>query len=221
MEPFLFVFIVNQQVARRAFPKDGGFRHGWAVLNTAAGSGPSMELNFRHTIDVPRAEAWRIFHTHIDRMAPHLPDVDRIHVRREQQWAGYLEHEVAWAINQSVVPVSARPFIGRLVEELLSTLSWHHDHNRVDFRFYNDRLPELFDCQGQAQLNEHVQGTDIHITAELDIQPHHLPGVPRWLGQSVRPSVKRVVEQTLGRILDALPGAVARVSHDEAEQRTG
>ena len=180
-----------------------------------------MELNFRHTIDVPRAQAWRIFHTHIDHMAPHLPDVDQVHVRREHQQADYLEHEVAWAINQSVVPVSARPFIGRLVEELLSTLSWYHEHHRVDFRFYNDRLPELFDCQGQAQLNDHVQGTDIHITAELDIQPHHLPGVPRWLGQSVRPSVKRVVEQTLGRILDALPAAVARVSHDEAEQRTG
>lgn len=180
-----------------------------------------MELNFRHTIDVPRAQAWRIFHTHIDRMAPHLPDVDQVHVRREREQAEYLEHEVVWAINQSVVPVSARPFVSGLLEELLSTLTWDHGQGCVEFRFYNDRVPELFDCRGWALLSETGDGTDIHITAELDVQPHHLPGVPRWLGQKVQPAVRRVVEQTLGRILDALPTAVARASRDEAEQRTG
>lgn len=181
-----------------------------------------MELNFRHTIAVPRDQAWHIFHTRIDRMAPDLPDVDRVHVRQEHPGTEYLKHEVAWAINQSVVPVSARPFIGGLLEELLSTLTWDHGARCVAFRFYNDHWPELFDCQGQARLSEDGDGTDIHITADLDIQPHHLPGVPRWLGQKVQPSVRRVVEQTLGRILEALPTALARVSHDtEVEQRTG
>ncbi len=180
-----------------------------------------MELNFRHTIAVLPDHAWPIFHRKIDQMAPDLPNVDQVRIRQENDQGEHLEQDVAWAIDQSVVPVSARPFIGDLLEELLATLTWDHGQRCVTFRFYNDRLPELFDCQGQARLREDGQGTDIHITAELDIQPHHLPGVPRWLGQKVQPAVRRVVEQTLGRILDALPTALARMSHDtEVEQRT-
>lgn len=181
-----------------------------------------MELHFRHTIDVSLGEAWHIFHTHIDRMGPDLPDVEQVRILDQHEQTDHLEQQVAWVIHQSVIPVSARPFIGGLLEELLSTLSWDHGQQAVAFRFYNDKLPELFDCQGSARLNEARNGTHIEITAELDIQPHHLPGVPRWLGQKVQPAVRRVVEQTLGRILDALPAAVARVSHDtEVEQRTG
>lgn len=176
-----------------------------------------MQLNFRHTIDVPCDRAWSIFHGQIEAMGPELPDVHRVRIlgRREPE-SGRLEQDLAWVIDQQVIPYSARPFIGDQLEELLSTLFWDHERRQVTFRFYHQQLPGLFDCQGHALLHEQDEGTDIAIAAELEIQPHLLPGVPRWLGQTVRPAVGRVVERTLGRILDALPAALARVSHDDA-----
>lgn len=181
-----------------------------------------MQLQFWHTIDVPPERAWSIFHGRIEHMAPELPDVHQVRIleHREPEMTR-LEQDLAWAIDQRVIPHSARPFIGDQLRELLSTLYWDHKNRRVDFRFYHLRLPGLFDCQGQADLSWAAEGTHIRISADLAIKPHLLPGVPRWLGRSVEPAVRRVVERTLGRILDALPGAVARISHDDAASWAG
>lgn len=181
-----------------------------------------MQLQFRHTIDVPPERAWSIFHGQIEHMAPELPDVDRVRILEwRQPRATTLEQDLAWTIDQKVIPYAARPFIGNQLEELLSTLCWDHEQRSVHFRFYHLRLPGLFDCQGRADLDDVKDGTHIHIRAELAIQPHLLPGVPRWLGRSVQPAVRRVVERTLGRILEALPLAVARISHGDTASRAG
>ena len=181
-----------------------------------------MQLQFRHTIDVAPERAWSIFHGRIEHMAPELPDVHQVRIlERREPDRSRLEQDLAWAIDQRVIPHSARPFIGDQLRELLSTLYWNHESRTVDFRFYHLQLPGLFDCRGQADLAEAADGTHIRISADLDIQPHLLPGVPRWLGRSVQPAVRRVVERTLGRILDALPHAVARISHEGPSSRVG
>lgn len=176
----------------------------------------TMNLRFEQVIPIRRTEAWRAFHEEIEALAPWLPHVEHIRVlggrpEGEQQ----SRHEHAWGLDQTVIPAVARPFIGDLLRELRSSTLWHHEHHRVDFRFFIESMEELVECEGQFLLDSDGDHTRITITARLEVHPHLLPGVPRLLGKTVRPAVKRVVEEALTPTLQALPDALRRLVQTE------
>lgn len=172
----------------------------------------TMELRFEQVIPVPREDAWRAFHEDIEALAPWLPNVEHIRVlgrTPEGQRQSRFEH--AWGLEQSVIPAVARPFLGDLLQELRSSTLWHHDKHHVDFRFFLDTMEELVECDGRFILETDQGHTRITITARMEVYPHLLPGVPKLLARTVRPAVKRVVEETISPTLQALPDALVHL----------
>lgn len=172
----------------------------------------TIELHFEQVIPVPRELAWRAFHEEIEALAPWLPHVEHIRVlTRRTQGGGPCRFEHVWGLDPSVIPQAARPFLGDVLRELRSSTLWHHDLHHVDFRFFLDSVEDLVECDGRFLLESDGEHTRITISAELEIYPHVLPGVPKFLGKTVRPAVKRVIEETLSPTLEALPDALTRL----------
>lgn len=179
----------------------------------------TMELHFERVIPVPRDAAWRVFHDNIEALAPWLPHVEHIRVLGRQA-AGERQSrfEHAWGLDQAVIPGVARPFLGDLLRELRSSTCWHHDHHQVEFEFFLDTIEGLVECDGRFVLQSDEGGTRITITAKLEVYPHVLPGVPKLLSKTVRPAVKRVVEETISPTLQALPDALLRLMASHSPQ---
>lgn len=184
----------------------------------------SIKLHFQQTIAVDPQQAWQSLHDDLCLLSAGLPNVHEIRERQRRAAAvGPAAIDYIWSIERQVVPAAARPFLRSLLDEVCADTLWHPGERRVEFLFYSEQMNSLFSCRGHflltaAPLDSDV-GTQMTISANLDVAPDQLPGVPKLLARSIMPAVERSVRDVIGPSLEALPEALYQLIHQRQPSR--
>ena len=188
------------------------------IVSASAGSEhafrmETMDFEYVEHISHPVDEVFALLKDNLGALIPQLPSVDAIQEISREIDGSTTRITNLWQGNSKAAPVAARPFVTRKMTSWNDHAVWDSEKRQVDWRFETLNFDTLYDCSGvhyfTAEANaDGSEGTKLRITGDLCVYPERVPGVPKLLARSLRPTVEAFLIGMVTPNLKELPQAV-------------
>jgi len=150
----------------------------------------------------PLELVFEAFRDRLSELVPYLPAIESIEtVEREALGPGRVRLVNIWQGNRAVAPKALRPFASAKALRWKDTAEWDEDERATTWRFETFQLSSLYDCHGRNHYEERPEGTLFVLTAELEVYPERVPGVPKFMARKLKPKIEDFVRH---RVTDNL-----------------
>jgi len=165
-----------------------------------------IELESEQVITYPLETVWEAMRDKLPELVPFLADVESIEeVEREELGPKRVRLLNVWQAKKEAAPKAVRPFITRNVLRWKDHAEWNEKDRMVDWHFETIKFDKLFKCAGQNRFKRTSQGhTRLYIKGDLEINPQHVPGVPKFLAKRLKPKIERFIIKLVGTNLASL-----------------
>jgi len=158
----------------------------------------SDQVVLTHPLDA----VFEAFRDRLPELTPYLPAIESIEtVEREELGPGKLKLVNLWQGNRAVAPKGLRVFATPKTLRWKDTAEWDEAERATTWRFETFQLANLYDCHGRNHYQRVADGTRFVLTAELEVYPERVPGVPRFMANKLKPKIEEFVR---GRVTDNL-----------------
>jgi hypothetical protein len=133
----------------------------------------------------------------MEAIAPFLPNVERIDTLEVQRRRnGRIRIVRRWQGVADSIPRALQPFVSDEWLAWIDTALWVPAEYKVEWTL-STKLGQLYECAGTNYFEPHPKApatsTRIRVTGELKVYPDRLPGVPRFLGARLAPTLEGFV----------------------------
>ncbi|MGH0034535.1 MAG: hypothetical protein ACQGVK_05870 [Myxococcota bacterium] len=153
-----------------------------------------------------------VLETLIERMeelVEFFPNLDAVEFRSREETADGRTRIVRVCRGRvDGVPAPLRPFVSPDLLSWTDTAVWSRKAYEVEWSHEScsRTVAGLYRCSGVNSFKPHPENpereTEIRISGELQVDPHVLPGVPRFLGRTLAPQIERFVVELIKPNLD-------------------
>ena len=158
----------------------------------------SDDVVLTHPLEV----VFEAFRDRLPELVPYLPAIESIEtIEREELGPGRVRLVNVWQGNRAVAPKGLRMFATAKALRWKDTAEWDEAERATTWRFETFQLGKLYDCHGRNHYEEVPDGTRFVLTAELEVYPERVPGVPRFMAKKLKPKIEDLVR---GRVTDNL-----------------
>ncbi|MFZ5480055.1 MAG: hypothetical protein ACOZNI_25040 [Myxococcota bacterium] len=173
-----------------------------------------MQIHASSLIHHPRARVYQAYRDELPKIAPYMPNIKEIVVRRREERPGGVKLHNEW-IGKGEVPKVVQGIIRPDMLRWDDFADWDDAASACAWQIKLRAFTENVKCGGTNRFTEEGPGkTRVTLTGTLDIDLREIPGVPRVLAGTIAPQVEKFVialitpnlEQvnaSLGRYLDA------------------
>ena len=133
----------------------------------------------------------------MEAIAPFLPNVERIdtlEVKPRRNGRIYIVRR--WQGVTDNIPRALQPFLSKEWLAWIDTALWVPQEYKVEWTL-STKLGQLYECSGtnyfEPYPNEEATSTRIRVTGELKVYPERFPGIPRFLGVRLAPTIERFI----------------------------
>lgn len=162
-----------------------------------------MKFEDQAILSHPLELVFGAFRDRLAELVPYLPAIEAIEtVEREELGPGRLRLVNIWQGNRAVAPKGLRAFATKKALAWKDTAEWDEADRSTRWVFETFQLGSLYDCSGCNFYEKTPEGkTRFVLTAELEVYPERVPGVPRFLAKKIKPKIEDFVRQ---RVTDNL-----------------
>ncbi len=128
-------------------------------------------------------------------LASIMPNVERVEVLERRDAAPVVHLYNKWQAKNDDVPAVIRPFVKKDLLSWFDRAAW--DETELLCRWQLEAVigREFFSCNGTTRISEGSEaGRSVFtISAELRVDPDHVPGVPRFLARKLKDPLERFI----------------------------
>lgn len=163
-----------------------------------------MLIESADVVEHPADAVYRLVRDDMQRLVPHMPNIDRIQqIQRQESDPGprIVNHWHA----KTQLPAIAMKFVSPEIQSWVDTAQWNDAGQCVDYQIVGLWRPDLYTCRGNNSFRPLGEGqTEVRIRVELNIHADRLPGVPRLIAGRIVPAVEEFVRRLLKPNLTSL-----------------
>ncbi|MBF0313846.1 MAG: SRPBCC family protein [Oligoflexia bacterium] len=158
-----------------------------------------MYLESKEIIDRPCDEVYELVRDHLVKVAPYLPNIDKVEQVTHQHSADckntvILNHWTA----KVVVPEVAMKFIKKELFSWKDNAVWDNEKRVVNYQLESFWSKDIFVAKGANYFTATAdKKTELRITCEVTLNPDKVPGVPGFLVKKVLPMIEDMVKAVL------------------------
>jgi hypothetical protein len=145
-------------------------------------------------------------------LASIMPNVERVEVleRREEPPVVHLYNK--WQATNNDVPAVVRPFVKKELLSWFDRAAWDETALLCRWQLESVIGRECFTCAGTTRISagDDPARSIFTISAELRVNPDHVPGVPRFLARKIQDPLERFIGGAIRPNLTKIASAVQR-----------
>jgi len=152
------------------------------------------EFHFTDTIPHPLEACYEAMRDHMCEFTPYLHDVKEIKLLERREVAPGRHYLVNLWVSSYEPPALIRRFVTPEMLRWRDIVTWDDETRSWQWRFESPAFSEVVCCEGTNSMRALGEAaTEITLAGRLDILVEKLPGVPSFIGRSVRPQVERFI----------------------------
>lgn len=170
-----------------------------------------MRFDIADPIPLPADAAFRLVRDDMPALVPYMEDVESIEIleRTEQGDEVYLVNQ--WKASSKSVPAAVRKLVSPELLTWKDHATWHTETRACKWRLEPMRGGDIFQCTGSTRVEDTGDGTSrLALTIDLEIHPDKIPGIPAFLGRSIRGQVEAVLGKLLTSNMKNLGKSIRR-----------
>jgi hypothetical protein len=157
-----------------------------------------MRFQVADPVPMPAQEVFLLIRDEMPKLVPFLHDIDRIEVASRREEGDVVHLLNVWYASSERVPGALKKFLKPEFFSWKDHASWTGATRSATWRLEPRAGASIFECSGTTGIEDAGSGTSrITMDIHLEVHPDKVPGIPGFIGRSLRGEVEEFVSKML------------------------